>query len=306
MEKESAGATAATNGDVRIPPLLVSSYSKKATFIVVDGKVVWEYQTGKVCHDSWALPNGNILIPSVDRVIEVARSDKTIVWKYEPPEGIPVEIHSCQPLQNGNVLIGESGPNRLIEVDRSGTIRKEVKVTLNGGAHLSMLIVRKTKDNVYLVCCPHETAVYVFDENGKVRRKITPNETVGHPEIKWQMVHSVRPLANGNLLISTSYGGSFFEIDPENKIVWTLTSHDISEIGLKYASGCQRLANGNLVVSGYDSAYPIFEITPDKKVVWKYQNPEIGFPTDVKVIENAVDVKMLDIVQPGQTEGGGK
>ena len=80
----------------------------------------------------------------------------------------------------------------------------------------------------------------------------------------------------GNILIynngwgrsPTSYS-SVIEMNPEtDEIVWeygqTFSSHHIS--------GSQRLPNGNtLVCSGWDGH--LFEVTPDKEIVWEYVNP---------------------------------
>ena len=42
-------------------------------------------------------------------------------------------------------------------------------------------------------------------------------------------------------------------------------------------SGAQRLPNGNtLVCSGINGV--VFEVTPEKEMVWKYANPVMGHP----------------------------
>jgi len=53
--------------------------------------------------------------------LEKTRDGRTI-WEYTA--GPDTEVHSCQPLPDGNVLIVENGPCRLIEVDRMGNIAR--------------------------------------------------------------------------------------------------------------------------------------------------------------------------------------
>lgn len=73
----------------------------------------------------WILPNGNILFSHVKGAKEVTRG-KDVVWQYETAD--ENEVHACQPLPEGTVMVAESGPMRIIEVDREGRIAKEVKV----------------------------------------------------------------------------------------------------------------------------------------------------------------------------------
>jgi hypothetical protein len=50
------------------------------------------------------------------------------MWEYKADKNS--EVHSCQPLSNGHVLILECGSSRLMEVDRDVKIAKEIKLTL--------------------------------------------------------------------------------------------------------------------------------------------------------------------------------
>ena len=54
--------------------------------------------------------------------------DKKTVWKYDAGrmngnESRPVEVHAFQRLANGRTMIVESGPARIIEVDKAGRPR---------------------------------------------------------------------------------------------------------------------------------------------------------------------------------------
>ena len=63
------------------------------------------------------------------------------------------EIHACQPLPDGVVLIAESGPCRLIEVNRKGEILHEVKLTTNcKRTHGQMRAARKLANGNTVIC----------------------------------------------------------------------------------------------------------------------------------------------------------
>ncbi len=59
--------------------------------------------------------------------------------------------------------------------------------------------------------------------------------------------------------------------------VWTYSAPKKSDFYSFFISGAQRLPNGNtLICSGFNGT--VFEVTPDKEVVWKYANPVMGNP----------------------------
>jgi hypothetical protein len=61
--------------------------------------------------------------------------------------------------------------------------------------------------------------------------------------------------------------------------VWTYSAPKRSEFYAEFISGANRLPNGNtLICSGPTGT--IFEVTPDKEVVWKYVNPVRGAALD--------------------------
>jgi hypothetical protein len=59
--------------------------------------------------------------------------------------------------------------------------------------------------------------------------------------------------------------------------VWSYSAPKKSDFFSFFISGAQRLPNGNtLICSGANGT--VFEVTPDKEVVWKYVNPVMGNP----------------------------
>jgi outer membrane protein assembly factor BamB len=104
--------------------------------------------------------------------------------------------------------------------------------------------------------------------------------TLGAPPLAQQ--HDPRPLPSGNLLIFDNgthrrdHPATFsrvLEVDPRTSgIVWEYRDPSLFEFFSPYISGAQRLANGNtLVCEGCHGR--IFEVTPDREIVWEYVSP---------------------------------
>src|SRR6185369_12391110 len=131
--------------------LCTDSYGGKVAVVAADGTIEWEYACQHP-QDCWALPNGNFLFCHARGAIELSPA-KQIVWEYQALE--KAEVHACQPLPDGRVLVVECGPSRLLEIGRDGKIAKEIKLTpppATVSLHDQYRGVRKTRDGHYLVC----------------------------------------------------------------------------------------------------------------------------------------------------------
>jgi hypothetical protein len=102
-----------------------------------DGHIVWQYGTfatpGTAAglldrpHSAQLLKDGNILIcdSANQRVIEVSRSTKQIVWQYgttgkdASSGGQLTQPNSATELPNANILISDSDNGRVLEIDRA-------------------------------------------------------------------------------------------------------------------------------------------------------------------------------------------
>lgn len=247
-----------------------TDYTQGKVFLVApDGRIEWEYQTTS-CNDLWVLPNGNLLFNTGRGVKEVTR-DQQVVFDYQSKS----EIYACQRLSNGNTFIGECNSGRLLEVERSGRIAKELRLLPAGqdGGHLYMRNARRLADGHYLVTHYGEQVVREYDGDGKVVREIP---AAGGP-------HSVARMPNGNTVITCgdmSGGGRVFEVDKAGKTIWQVQGDELSGISLKFIAGFHRLPNGNTVIANwlghgqFGNAPHVIEITPDKRVVWTFANHE--------------------------------
>jgi hypothetical protein len=283
-------ATAAESGPASLTNghrFACADYSQgKVSIVARDGTVEWEYQTAS-CNDLWVLPNGNLLFNTGHGVREVSR-DKRVMFEYQSKS----EIYACQRLTNGNTFVGECNSGRLLEVEPSSRIAKEIRLLPEGkdGGHLYMRNARRLEDGHYLVAHYGEQVVREYDANGKVVLTIP---AAGGP-------HSVARLPNGHTLISCGDqpGGSrIFEVNQSGQTVWQVQDGDLAGVSLKFLAGFQRLANGNTVIANwlghgqFGKAPHLLEVTPDKRVVWTF--------ADHQTMRTISSVQLLD--QQGKT-----
>lgn len=248
-------------------PFICTDYTAgKVAVVAADGRVEWEYACSAP-QDCWRLSSGNYLFCHARGALEMT-PEKRIIWEYKA--GTNTEVQACQPLPDGRVLVVECGPSRIIEVDREGRIAKEIKLTpppTNVGRHDQFRGARKTPEGHYFVCRKGEHVVEELDGDGQSLRRIkVPGD-----------VHEVVPLPNGHLLVDCGDGHKIIELDAAEKVVWELNENDLPGNPLRLMAGCQRLPNGNTVFCNWlghghvrDAQPHVFEITPEKKIVWEF------------------------------------
>lgn len=260
--------------------------TRKLAIIAPDGSVEWETKVGAI-HDAWVLPDGNILYQQGwTKIIEVT-PDKRTVWEYDSAtmngnEGKRVEVHAFQRLADGSTMIAESGPARIIEVDKAGKILREVKLKVNNpNAHSDTRLVRKIANGHYLVA--HESDGYVreYDATGRIVWDYEvplfgKSRKGGHgPEAFGNSLFSAIRLDNGNTLIGGGNGHCLLEVTPQKEIVWKLEQNDLPGITLAWVTRVERLANGNTRFGNCHAGpeNPQFiEVTKEKKVVWTFKD----------------------------------
>ncbi len=260
--------------------------NNRLALLAEDGSVRWEMDWPGV-HDLHWMENGHIL--TVDRfrtVVEIDPVLKEVVWSYSSRtqngnKGKPVEVHAVQPLANGHVMIAESGPARIIEVDREGNLLKEVKLKVdNPHPHRDTRLARKLDSGNYLVCHEGDGVIREYDgaSGAVVWEYAVPlfdkPRADGHgPEAFGNQAFGVLRLDNGNTLIATGNGHSVIEVTPEKEVVWHLQQNDLPEITLAWVTTLDVRPNGNLIL-GNCHAGPgqpqLIEVTrPGKEVVWR-------------------------------------
>ena len=239
-----------------------------------DGKIAWD-SGRKGARDGYVLPGGNMLIAWTNEVLEYRR-DKSIAFRYVLSKENK-EIGTVQRLENGDTLITELGPRpRLLEVSPTGEIKVDCPLKPEtDNAHMQTRMARKLPSGNYLV--PHLLAFKVkeYRPDGTVVKEFPTDlpEVGGRKEENWPFT-AIR-LANGHTLVNLTHGNKTVELDKEGKIVWKVTNDDFANKPFSDPCGAQRLPNGNTVIASYaaQKGIKVFELTPDKKIVWTYEGP---------------------------------
>ncbi len=250
---------------------------KFTALIDEDSKVVW--QVPGFGRDGMVLENGNILLTIGNEAREYKKGGDEVVWSYKlDPRN--KELGTCNRLANGNTLIVERGPlPRLLEVDGDGEVKVEVPLqpdTDNG--HMQTRMARKLPGGNYLV--PHLLAFRVkeYTPAGEVVREIaTDLEELGGREARnWPFTAILLP--NKNVLVNLTNGDKTVEFDPDGKVAWRCDNGDVDG-RFRDPCGGQRLPNGNTVICSFGQGdggkAKIFEVTPDREVVWEYIDPRV-------------------------------
>jgi len=256
--------------------------ANRAVIVGEDGKVEWKLDMP--ASDGWVLPNGNVLLALYGTkgfpnggVVEVERETKKIVFSYV---GQQKETSTVVPLTKDTFLVAELGPEpRAVEVDRSGKVLKTTPFKCQkGNAHMQTRMLRVLPNGNYIAPHLFDFAVKEYEPGtGKVV-KTFPTDDRGRAKRDWPFT-AIR-LKDGNTLIGCTNGNRIIEVDGKGKFVWSVDNEDIGENLFNDACGAQRLPNGNTVVSSYHSSgkqVKLFEVTRDKKVVWRYSGMPAGF-----------------------------
>ncbi len=291
MGQGAAMLAAAAAEPIRHRILAADASKRRIALIGEDGRTQWEHPIGNL-HDLHLLPNGHVLFQtSWTRLVEVdpRAGDKPVVWSYDAAQangnaGRRVEVHAFQRLADGVTMIVESGPARILEVDREGRVLKKVALKVNHpNAHSDTRLARKLDNGHYLVSHEADGAIREYDPDGKVVWEYDvplfgQARKGGHgPEAFGNQAFCALRRSNGNTLIATGNGHSVLEVTPAKEIVWKLGQRDLPGITLAWVTTLQELPGGNLVLGNCHAGpdHPqMIEVTRAKKVVWTFKDFE--------------------------------
>lgn len=264
----------------------------KLAIVDAAGAIEWERDWGGI-HDIHVLESGNLMVQQgAAKVVEIDVATKEVVWTYDAAvrngnEGKPVEVHAFQPLADGRVMIAESGPARILEVNRAGEVLHEIPLKVeHPHPHMDTRLARKLASGNYLVC--HEGDGVVREYAGRTGEVVWEypvpmfgrEPAGGHgPEAFGNKCFGAVRLASGNTLVATGNGHSVLEVDPAGEIVWKLEQDDLPNIRLAWVTTIEVLPNGHYVI-GNCHAGPgqplLVEIVPKtKEVVWTFDQYDV-------------------------------
>jgi len=234
------------------------------------GKIVWEYHHPDHHHDARRLANGNVIILATERIpVELAAKVQGGLPGTELPDGgiLADVIHEVTP--KGEIIWTWHAFEHLdpkTDILTAHDKREE-------WSHANS--VGELADGNFLLSFRNlSTVVIVERKTGKIIWRLG-RETLANQ-------HYPNELPNGNILIFDN--GTYrqnaalnfsrvIEIDRQTKeIVWQYTDTPLHNFFSPYISGAQRLPNGNTLITEGNYGR-LFEVTPDKQIVWEYVNP---------------------------------
>lgn len=265
--------------------IAADSSTKTLAAISPDGRVEWKLPCGAI-HDLHLLPNGHLLYQDGWTTIVELDADRRPVWTYDAKGNgnadRPAEVHAFQRVADGATMVVESGPARILEVDRAGVVTRQVPLTVKSpSAHSDTRNARKTAAGTYLVAHEKDGVVREYDATGRVVWEFDVplfdrEKKPGHgPEAFGDQVYSAVRLDNGNTLIGTGNGHGVLEVTPAKELVWQVGQRDLPGVVLAWVTQVERRPNGNTILVNCHAGPEqpqILEITPDKRVVWSFRD----------------------------------
>ncbi len=234
------------------------------------GKVVSEHKPLSIAVIFEALPDGHVLYgyggkPTGVREINAKGEE---VWNYVSK---CEQVLGCSRLSNGNTLVGEQGPCQAVEVNPKGEVVRVTPLTTSQKHyHLQIRNLHQLENGNILAAHEGEGAVREVDKAGKVVWEYTGVENAG----------DAQRLANGNTLIACGTQKRVIEVTPDKKIAWEFAAKDAPELNITWVFSIQQLKNGNLLIGNFlrgqeGKGAHAFEVTREKKVVWKYDDHSV-------------------------------
>ena len=167
-----------------------------------------------------------------------------------------------------------AGPNGVWELDTQDALVKQIKI--KAGKFFRLL--RFSNSGTFLYSCGI-THVCEADKSGKELKRIdlqpiSPN--AAKPYFFMQ-------LASGNYLVSTGYGASLLELNPQGELIKSLGGHDLDKGGIfNFFGGIQQLDGGHTLVANWTGHKPedshkapqVVELDAQGQVVWQWHDAE--------------------------------
>ena len=235
-----------------------------------DGKLAWEHKTPSICVIFQPLVGGHVLFAyggNPTGVQEVDREHKTV---FDYVSKCP-QVLGCERLANGNTLLAEQGPCQVVEVNGKGEVAATIPLTTTeAGFHRQTRRIHGLANGNTLVAHEGEAVAREVDPQGKTVWEYGGIENI---------FEAVR-LSSGNTLIGCGTQKRIIEVSPDKQIVWEFKAEDAPELNLTWITSLQVLKNGNYVIGNFlrgqeGKGAHAFEVTRDKKIVWKFADHEL-------------------------------
>ena len=284
----------AERGDYK-PPIVVGAGGLLREYDW-DSNVVWEAQVDMQHHDARRLPDGGAVYAA---------------WELLDS----ADAARCQGGVSGTELDMGTFSEVIREIDASGHIVWEWRaaelidkypfhhnaVRENYG-HCNTIDV--LADGNYLISLKTLNLLIIIDrQTSKVIWEFQDDTLGGQHDAQMTPQGTVLVFGNG-IYANDMHHSAVWEINPKtNEVVWQYKA-ELNPISFfsPFISGCQRLSSGNtLICEGGKGC--IFEVTPEKEVIWEYINPNWAPHPVFKNINFVFRARHYD---PESTEIGGR
>lgn len=243
------------------------------------------------------LDGGRVVTVSVDQGVTLLERDSTVVWQRALPAH-----HDVRPTSRGTFLV----PLHDESPHAGRVVRFDQVVELDGnGTEIWRWDSREHLDELAALHLPHPLAVPAASKTSKIFDYFHLNSVLELPDgnllvclrnvnlIAWLDRSTGRPLrgvgpgildfphdptplrAGGVLVFDNGYhrGHSrLVELDAEGDLAWSWEARPAEEFFSQVRGACQRLPNGNLLVTESQRGR-VFELDAEGEVVWDWRNP---------------------------------
>jgi outer membrane protein assembly factor BamB len=232
------------------------------------GDIVWEYRDLNQHHDARRTPDGGAIYLAIERVSDALAARVQGGVPGSAPQGMWADV----------VIEVDSAGRRLWEWHASEHLDAKTDIiTFNDSraewSHANT-VVPLPGDRVLVSFRNISTVAIIDKRTGAFLWKL------GYDVLAQQ--HDPSLLANGNILIFDNGAhrkdealpaSRVIELDPAtNTIVWEYRDAPAYSFFSPYISGARRLPNGNTLITEGNFGR-MFQVTPEKQVVWEYINP---------------------------------
>jgi hypothetical protein len=175
-------------------------------------------------------PNGDDHILITDqgnsRIIEVRRSDKSIVWEYDGLNN----PNAAELLTNGNILISDENNNQALEVTHTTPSTVVATFTTAGGMAFSgVAFASRLPSGHTLITDSNNSRIVETDASGTVFWQYFTNTGAGsNPS---PLPTRAVQLANGNILISDQFNHRVIEVTHDTKGIIVASYGTINDSG---------------------------------------------------------------------------
>ncbi len=188
--------------------------------------------------------------------------DTEFLWVYD--EGLQF-AHNADLQDNGNMIISDTGNDRVIEVDSSFNIVWTTdEITFSDGSHLDYPNDANIIDDDHVLITDRDNhRAFETDRDGNIVWQFGVTGVLGSDDTHLDGPHNADRLPDGNTIIADSNNRRIIEITPTGEIAWSY------EGGLNWPRDADRLDNGNTLITDSRNQR-IIEVTSAGQIVWSY------------------------------------